>query len=1060
MSLPPFFPPGSKRPAAAAAAADISRPATVANKRQAPSADTAASGPFTVCQRRKRLEPVQASHELHFPPRTTLFDRLSKTCVKNYEQPKDTKYDSDKGITFGSNQSSKDKKEVSRDQRIDEILSGLNVEQKQAVIAPLEGPLQIVAGPGTGKTKVITARVAYLILKHDVSPSEIIVTTFTKNAAKEMNDRLQKLLLDVKSSKPYRCVIDTSRLIIGTFHSVCLQILRKYGYLIDLKEFAIADTADSNGVLKEVLGQKAIILKLLVGQEQQPLNLTNEQIKSFRIRISNLKSKGMLPQDYRDSTKNHDTKLYAVYQAYQQELQKLKLLDFDDLLLYAYKTFEKFPYILNYLKHVCVDEFQDTNKIQLDLLYQFAKNTSNNNVTVVGDPDQSIYGFRNAVVQNFEFMATAFARQLKVVYLNENYRSTKDLLSFSESLMLQDQQRKHTKSLKPQSETSFPPVYKQFTNDVQEARFIGNDILYLLSFPNQPFKRSDIAVLIRSGYQSRKIEQALIERKIPYKINKGVSFWQRKEVALMLDYLRVVAFNEDRLALLRTLEFQADGLGAKTLEKFVDEFAKEDHKAKSAFDLISDIAAGRNKIKISLTVKNSLHKYLEMIFIARELLQGQDAKLADLEFKKKRYVDINDEPMPEDKTNLLYAFDYLYHESGLQEKYKDNQEAIMNHLELRNEIKRFNPVNFEEIREFVSNEKTGNYPPVPDSSSNGFSNVKGYNTDGVGGYDSTGDRHKALGTGLHYLQQFLDSVNMYATSAGENNDIESVEETTLDNSGVVTISTIHSAKGLEWPIVYIPGLNEGMLPSRFAIKETEEAEKIAAGNGNANDNHNGNGQTHDPINEERRIFYVATTRAKNLLMLSSYVSQFGSGFDNSSGASRYRPSRYLVDTNLSKDATVQHQKVFHDVDNLKKLYELRNVKWPANGERSMAGLISDYKKFSKHDQMVFHWNNFAFSDLRNAPVSNFKVGAEGSNVIGKTDSNKEKVAMPTLRNKHNAPQRTAKSTMPGFGIGSARDMLNQEVQYIRTQNQGVTKQSAMDLLMLQLNRTRRGSKKK
>ncbi|QEL62767.1 hypothetical protein CJJ09_004948 [Candidozyma auris] len=638
------------------------------------------------------------------------------------------------------------------------VFAGLNERQKQAVEAPASGVLQIVAGPGTGKTKVLVARVAYLLLSDDIKPEHIIVTTFTKKAANEMLQRLKELLKGTE--------IAVERLLIGTFHSICYRIIQKYGSRIGMANFTIADERDSQQLLSEALE----------GLSEDEWHLQGFSPKSIRKAISALKSKGLRVDQYKKQRQSNRL-LKIVYDAYQSRLTKNKLLDFDDCLLYCHQVLSNYP-VLSHIEHTLVDEFQDTNEIQLQLMYLFAKGSltdknGQDNVTVVGDPDQSIYAFRNAQSANFDKMRQHYKNhRLRVITLEENYRSTSGILGLSETLMLQ-QQGRTGRNLRSQSACGLQPVYDKFNSSEREAAWVALQIKQAMKLPG--FVHSDCAILVRSAYQTRALETELTRRMIPYYMVKGRAFWERKEVVAIMDYLRCVANENDRVALLRCVNFPKRGLGAKAigdLEQSIDaQLAKDGNR--SILGIMRGIADGDVACSLGPKAKDALKGFLNIIGKCREMLPDDIDGIPDL------------------SEILDQMFMQLYNQSGLKKEFAENIDWELNIMEVKRE------------------------EPQPT---------------------------EIEVTGAKFLQSFAASVRLF------DNDPEQNDE---DTTPKVAISTIHGAKGLEWPIVFVPGVSEGLLPASFAM--TDE----------------------DSVNEERRCFYVAVTRAKALLFLSSYVEEEG-----------------------------------------------------------------------------------------------------------------------------------------------------------------------------------------
>lgn len=674
------------------------------------------------------------------------------------------------------------------------FLNDLNENQKQAVTAPAHGRLQIIAGPGTGKTKVLTSRVAYLLLVEKIKPEHIIVTTFTKKAANELVERLETLLSGHRE-------INVSRLLVGTFHSLCYRIIKRFGSKIGVSGYTIADERDKDHFLREVLekelsGEAINHIRNAPSAELLPLrsNKNNEKyhgidMSRLKRQISRLKSQGILPDSYK-SVKDYNQSLHSIYEAYQIKLIEERKLDFDDCLLTCYTLVTEYP-VLHFVKHVLVDEFQDTNDIQLRLMYQFARGSIidhefQNNVTIVGDPDQSIYAFRDAQSKNFTLMVEHYDKlnlPCTVIALNQNYRSTTEILQLSEKLMRQQEDRK-TKELVSQFKDSIKPVYRCLKSAEQEAKWIAYQIEFLLALPNSTIMPNDIAILFRAAFQTRAVETELVRRKIPYFMIRGKAFWERQEVVAIIDYLRVCGDENDRISISRTLNFPKRGLGAKNLELIDEIIIGGKRSGLTAFEVLKALALDKLNTKLPLRARNSVGKYVSMIEKAKEILRKIEPSTIDNE----RTV------------WALQLFEHVFQESGLKAEYLRDEERSLNINEVKEQFCGF---------QFQDEEIIGNTEDE----------------------QTTDDRN--------FIVQFVESVGLYAT------DDKGGEKS---NTPKVSLSTIHGAKGLEWPVVFVPGLSEGLLPAGFAMYGTGS----------------------DALDEERRCFYVACTRAKSLLYVSAY----------------------------------------------------------------------------------------------------------------------------------------------------------------------------------------------
>lgn len=673
------------------------------------------------------------------------------------------------------------------------LLDGLNEAQLQAVTAPATGQLQIVAGPGTGKTRVLAARVAYLLVHYKLPPASIIVTTFTKKAALEMRERITALL----SLYPH---INVSAILMGTFHSICFRLVRIYGKLCGLDKYTVADERDASQMLNDAMAATA-------KAESSPASPTAPNspaskdsaanVRSVRRHISSLKSRGITLDRYAQQSDRIDY-ISRVYSAYQARLAASGRLDFDDCLLACLGLLSSHP-VLNRIRHVLVDEFQDTNEIQLQLLYKFAEGNhehpqSQHNVTVVGDPDQGIYAFRDALAGNFDSMRLHYGENCKVVALNHNYRLTKAIVDMAEAVMQQQQDRlkRSPEALAP---ASFKPVLSNCASASAEAKWIVRQVQALLALPGVPCPLSDMAVLVRLAYQTRAIEDEFRALQIPYTVVRGTAFWERKEVVAMLDYMRIVADPQDRdqLALKRCINFPKRGVGDSTWQLIAAQ-AQSDPETPLC-DLLSQCAATLPKRAAGL-----VQKFVSLIQDSRKLLH-QAAK----------------------PHNLKEWFTDLYVKLGLRDQYLHEKGADQNVQEVLSHLCSFEPVD-EDLPLFLG---------------------------GNASDQSADDRN--------IVAKFVQSLGLYEADAKKSEELGDAADL-----GKCALSTIHGSKGLEWPVVFVPGLCESVLPASFAL-----------------------GSGPDALDEERRCFYVAATRARALLYLSSHKGEMRWGGDCIDTVSRF-----------------------------------------------------------------------------------------------------------------------------------------------------------------------------
>ena len=750
---------------------------------------------------------------------------------------------------------------------LDELLSSLNENQRTAVTAPLNSRICVIAGPGTGKTKVLVSRVAHLLLHDQIPPQQIIVTTFTKKAANEMVLRLRLVLQDTD--------IDVNRLMVGTFHSICYRIIKKYGHLIGLEGFTIADEKDSIHLLEECLEK--------IGKNPQQNDDEKQDTKRYRAKISSLKSRAITPIVFKKS--HSDEYLLSLYETYQESLTAAKLLDFDDCLVRCHELLLQYP-VLNFVKSVLVDEFQDTNEIQLQLMYEFAKGHPSdqnlqNNVLIVGDPDQSIYGFRDAQVGNFKKMVTFYENKglsCTTILLEENYRSTAGILDFSESIMRQ-QKLRTIKNLRSQKNATYKPVIASLKGLEQEGRWIVYQIETLLSLPGQPLRHEDIAILFRAAYQTRAVEQELTRRGIPYLMLRGKAFWDRKEVVVFMDYLRVVSNESDRLALVRTLNYPKRGIGEKAMKLIENELQN------SANLVHQTLVAFCKSGQLSSKTKEGLSAYLGLIERCREHLDHYE--------------------MTHDKSLLERLSSELLRDSGLQTEFEDDSNKMLNITEVQRQLLDFEPQD-EQIELFIG-----------------------------------GSENDQADDPFNHIQKFVQAIGLYESEESA----QSKEKSTSR----ITLSTIHGSKGLEWHTVFVPGLSEGVLPAGFAIADNSE----------------------QSADEERRCFYVATTRAKTLLYISSYIEEEGKWGRKPIEA----VSRFL--TKIKPDMISEFQSAICSKKDLISLYQLMAREYDETFDIDQ--FASMYKL--KLSEFVRGKSNIDLSNLSAGFVSARKTNAIASSVF-------------------------------------------------------------------------------
>lgn len=645
------------------------------------------------------------------------------------------------------------------------ILDGLNAAQRSAVTSPA-AVLQILAPPGSGKTKTLTSRVAYLLSHHGYKPWNTLCLTFTIKSAKEMKERIVKLI-------GRDC---GSRIILGTFHSVCRRYLVSYGHLINIyKGFGIIDSSDSAAIVNRIVKR----LKLTINP------------KAARSRISSSKAKGVGYADIKSSSAkkmNVDQQEFAmVFEAYEAHLATSNLLDYDDLLLRCVDLLQHHPACVSNVEAVLIDEFQDTNNVQFDLMSLFA--ARHKRITTVGDPDQSIYGWRSAEIKNLKRMQKQYPDTL-IVHLQDNYRSAGAILLAALEVIQQDVSRP-PKPLLPTHCPGTVPVLRRIPSAAIEASWIVSEIARCKGLSGELLTYTDCAILLRSASLSRHIESALGKSGIPYRMVGGRRFFDRIEIKILLDYLRVVHQPENSDALARILNTPSRRVGDLAIKTMLEE-AAERHI--TLWTLIRDVTQGNMRIKtrITKTAEQGLGSVISLIVNAKQKMQ-------------------NPENHYEPKQLLEFLIKKLDFKSYLEKTHPEDYEA-----------------RWANVDELMS--QAASYSPDGSELSSSDDDEMLPNIEGI-------SQSFTYGAG-ELLSKFLANIAL-------STELQQDESLTEDGrpQDYVTISTIHSAKGLEWPIVFIPSAYEGSIPHSRA----------------------------EDIDEERRLLYVAMTRAQALLYISCPV---------------------------------------------------------------------------------------------------------------------------------------------------------------------------------------------
>lgn len=649
------------------------------------------------------------------------------------------------------------------------ILSTLNEKQQEAVKAT-HGPVLVLAGAGSGKTKALTHRIAYMIEEKRVHPWNILAVTFTNKAAQEMKNRVIKLLKKED---------DKDLPALGTFHATCVRMLRKHIHLLGYENsFTIYDTADQQILVKQ-------ILKDLHIDEKQ----TNP--RAILHYISGAKNELIGPDQYQQYANNFFTERVAeVYEKYQKALHKNGALDFDDIIMKTVELFRKHQNVLDQFQEkfqfISVDEYQDTNHAQYVLTNMLAEKYRN--LCVIGDSDQSIYSFRGANITNILNFEKDYP-DAKTILLEQNYRSTQTILDAAHNIIVKNAKRKD-KKLWTQREGGEKISLRSMDNERHEGEFIAQEILERLKAYETPDYR-DFVVLYRTNAQSRVLEEVFLRYGIPYKIVGGIRFYERKEIKDLVAYLRLIQNPNDSVSLLRIINTPARKIGPKTIE-VLQQYALQN--GLSMFQAMENIVAAGAQA----TCRHQ----------ADEATEAPDVDLAGTKIETiKKFVEL---------VKKLQGVNREFPASG-----------VIKHVL----------------------EYTGYKQMVDDNTAEGDARVENI-------YElvSVASKYNNLEAGQS-LSIFLEEISLIA-------DIDNMSE--QDNA--VTFMTIHSAKGLEFPVVFLAGLEEGIFPHSRSLLERDELE------------------------EERRLMYVAITRAKDKLYMLHARNRMLYGEIQSSA-----PSQFLTD---------------------------------------------------------------------------------------------------------------------------------------------------------------------
>ena len=631
-------------------------------------------------------------------------------------------------------------------------LDTFNPAQREAV-EKTEGPVLILAGAGSGKTRVLTTRIGHLIEDKGVQPANILAITFTNKAANEMRERVEETLES-----------DASDMWISTFHSCCVRILRKdinrIGYN---RSFVIYDSADQVTLVKDCLKE---------------LNLNDKVFEPKMIisTISGAKDKLYDPKQFKAMHMNDNrmSKIADVYALYQDRLKRNSALDFDDLIFKTVELLKSDKEVLDYyrnrFKYIMVDEYQDTSKAQYELIKILAK--EHQNICVVGDDDQSIYGWRGADIRNILEFEKDYD-DVHVVKLEQNYRSTQIILDAANTVISNNIERKRKRLWSEKKDGELIKI-QVAQDEIEESDFVADMIAKISREQNRSYK--DFAVLYRANAQSRSVEDALNRSQIPYNIYGGTKFYERKEIKDLIAYLRVIQNPQDDISIKRIINVPRRGIGLRTIEKIED---RASLKQESIYSVLIDIETNS---EISTKARNSISEFVDNV-------------IGTLRTMREVY------PVSKLIEKVIESIDYYGY---IDELYKGDKEEAE---ERKDNVKEFISV----AMEFEQNSEEKD------------------------------------------LETFLTGVALTS---------ESSEEEEIDK---VSLMTIHTSKGLEFPVVFIVGMEDGLFPIARAVRSMSDSE----------------------IEEERRLCYVGITRAKEILYLTLTQKRTLYGKTNPSIASRF-----------------------------------------------------------------------------------------------------------------------------------------------------------------------------
>ena len=674
---------------------------------------------------------------------------------------------------------------------ISDIIEKLNPAQREAV-ENTEGAVLILAGAGSGKTRVLTTRIGYLMEEKNVKAENILAITFTNKAANEMRERVEETLEGT----------DTKEMWITTFHSCCVRILRKsinkIGYN---RSFVIYDSPDQITLIKDCMRE---------------LNISDKAFdpKYVLSCISNAKDKLYSPKKYMKLNEGDisKTKIGEIYALYQDRLKRNSALDFDDLIMKTVELFNECPDVLDFyrnkFRYIMVDEYQDTSKAQYELIKLLAK--QHQNICVVGDDDQSIYGWRGADIRNILEFERDYDN-VKIVKLEQNYRSTQVILDAANHVIANNTERKRKRLWSDKKEGQLIKI-QLAENEIEEGDFISNTINYMRRYEDRQYK--DFAVLYRANAQARSVEDALNRAGIPYNIYGGIKFYERKEIKDIIAYLRVIQNPQDDISLKRIINVPRRGIGLRTIEKIED---RASLKEESIYSVLIDI---EDNSDISRKARASISEFVDLMSTLRSFTE-----VYTVSHVIEKVLDVTG-----------------YKDELLKEKNNEGEDRLEN------------------LQELIS-------------------------------------------VALEFESQSEDkSLETFLTNIALNAEPDSEEET----EDRVSLMTIHSSKGLEFPVVFLAGMEERIFPIARAIQSMKDSD----------------------IEEERRLCYVGITRAKEELFLTLTRKRTLYGRTNPSIASRFieeLPTECIERLNKEQKELSFSKANYNILDKYTQKYKMNNM---------------------------------------------------------------------------------------------------------------------------------------